>query len=244
MTVNEQNVDPAEIEKFSALAGNWWDEAGPFRTLHRINPLRLAYIRQRAPLHGAKVLDVGCGGGLLCEALADEGADVMGIDMGPANIDIARSHCALSGLAIDYQCMSVEEVAATRAGEFDIVTCLEVLEHVPDPEKVVAACGRAVRAGGTVFLSTINRNPKSFLLAIVGAEHLLRIVPRGTHEYLKLIRPSELARWCRRAGLDVRELTGLHFNPLLQQYSLGGNVDVNYSAHTVRPAAETQPDAE
>lgn len=236
-----QNVDPAELEKFSALAGEWWDVDGPFRTLHRINPLRLDYIRHRAPLHGVKVLDVGCGGGLLSEALAGEGAIVTGIDMAPANIDIARSHAALSGLKIDYECVDVAELAAARRGEFDLVTCLELLEHVPRPEAVVAACATATRSGGTVFFSTINRNVKSFLFAIVGAEHLLRMVPRGTHEYLKLIQPSELALWCRRNDLDVRELTGLHFNPLLQQYSLGGNVDVNYFAHTTKttPAAES-----
>jgi 2-polyprenyl-6-hydroxyphenyl methylase / 3-demethylubiquinone-9 3-methyltransferase len=236
MMSQAQNVDPAELAKFSARAGEWWDADGAFKTLHQINPLRLQYIRHRAPLHGAKVLDVGCGGGLLCEALASEGAIVTGIDMAPANIDIARSHAALSGLAIDYECVDVAKLAAAQAGEFDIVTCLELLEHVPRPEAVVAACSAAVRSGGTVFFSTINRNAKSFLLAIVGAEHLLRMVPRGTHEYLKLIQPSELALWCRRNDLDVRELTGLHFNPLLQQYSLGGNVDVNYFVHTTKTA--------
>lgn len=235
VTRDAQNVDPAELQKFAALAGEWWDASGPFRTLHQINPLRLDYIRRRAPLHDAKVLDVGCGGGLLSEALAAEGARVTGIDLAPANIDIARSHAAASGLPIDYLCVDVANVAASHPGDFDVVTCLELLEHVPRPEEVVAACTAAVRPGGTVFFSTINRNAKSFLLAIVGAEHVLRMVPRGTHEYLKLIRPAELARWCRHAGLDVREVTGLHFNPLLQQYSLGGNVHVNYLVHAFRP---------
>ncbi|MBN1240580.1 MAG: bifunctional 2-polyprenyl-6-hydroxyphenol methylase/3-demethylubiquinol 3-O-methyltransferase UbiG [Gammaproteobacteria bacterium] len=231
---NAPNVDAAELEKFSALAADWWKPDGPFRTLHEINPLRLDYIRRRAPLHEANVLDVGCGGGLLAEAMAGEGAHVTGIDMAPANVDIARSHAAAAGLAIDYQCMGVADIAATRPGAFDVVTCLELLEHVPRPDEVVAACAAAVRPGGTVFFSTINRNVKSFLFAIVGAEHVLRLVPRGTHEYLKLIQPSELAQWCRRAGLDVRELTGLHYNPLLRQYTLGGNVDVNYFLHTTR----------
>jgi 2-polyprenyl-6-hydroxyphenyl methylase / 3-demethylubiquinone-9 3-methyltransferase len=235
MSRSPQNVDPAELEKFAARAAKWWDTAGPFRTLHEINPLRLDYIRRHAPLHDAAVLDVGCGGGLLSEALAGEGARVTGIDMAPANIDIARTHAAASGLSIDYQCVDVAEIAASRAGAFDVVTCLELLEHVPRPEEIVAACAAAVRPGGTVFFSTINRNPKSFLLAIVGAEHVLRLVPRGKHEYLKLIQPSELAEWCRRVGLEVRQLTGLHYNPLLRHYHLGGNVDVNYFVHATRP---------
>ncbi|HEX7080235.1 MAG TPA: bifunctional 2-polyprenyl-6-hydroxyphenol methylase/3-demethylubiquinol 3-O-methyltransferase UbiG [Gammaproteobacteria bacterium] len=230
------SADPAELEKFSALSADWWDPDGPFATLHRINALRLDYVRRRVALESAQVLDVGCGGGIFSEALAAEGANVTGIDMAPACIDIARSHAALSGLSIDYQCTDVASVAKAREGEFDAVTCFELLEHVPHPEDVVAACAAAVKPGGAVFFSTINRNVKSFLFAIVGAEHVLRIVPRGTHEYLKLIRPSELAAWCRRSGLALEELTGLHFNPLLDRYSLGGNVDVNYFAHTRKAA--------
>ena len=237
MTGGKHNVDPAELEKFSALAAGWWDTEGAFRTLHQINPLRLDYVRRRVSLDGAKVLDVGCGGGIFSEALAGAGAVVKGIDLAPASIDIARSHAALSGFAIDYECVDVAELAASHAGEFDAVTCFELLEHVPRPEDVVAACAALVRPSGAVFFSTINRNVKSFLLAIVGAEHVLRMVPRGTHEYLKLIQPSELAAWCRHADLELRELTGLHFNPLSGRYTLGGNVDVNYFAHTAKAAS-------
>ncbi len=231
------NADPAELAKFASRAADWWDPQGPFRTLHAINPLRLAYVRDRAALRGVRALDVGCGGGLLCEALAAEGADVTGIDLAAANIDTARAHAAAAGLQIHYECIDVDEVAVAQRGRFDIVTCLELLEHVPDPEAIVAACAAALKPGGAAFFSTINRNPKSFLLAIVAAEHVLRMVPRGTHEYLKLIRPSQLGAWCRRAGLTVEGLTGLHFNPLFGDYTMGGNVDVNYFLHAVKSAA-------
>jgi 2-polyprenyl-6-hydroxyphenyl methylase / 3-demethylubiquinone-9 3-methyltransferase len=231
------NVDAAELEKFAALAGQWWDRNGPFKTLHDINPFRLGYIAERAELSGARVLDVGCGGGLLAEAMALRGARVLGIDMAGANLEAAREHAAVMNLSIDYRRVDVESLAELEPGAFDVVTCLELLEHVPRPQAVVAACARAVRPGGSVFFSTINRNLKSFLLAVVGAEYVLRMVPRGTHEYLKLIRPAELASWCRAADLDLRDLTGLHFNPLLQSYSLGGNVDVNYLAHASRAGA-------
>jgi 2-polyprenyl-6-hydroxyphenyl methylase / 3-demethylubiquinone-9 3-methyltransferase len=222
------NADQGELDKFAALASQWWDPKGPFRTLHDINPLRVDYICRQAAIEGARVLDVGCGGGLLAEALARRGARVTGIDLADANIAAAREHAMQQGLEIDYQLASAEDIAADNAGGFDVVTCLELLEHVPDPERVVAACAEAVRPGGMVFFSTINRNLKSFLLAIVAAEHLLRLIPRGTHEYLKLIRPHELDRWCRQHGLSVRNLSGLHLNPLTQSYSLGGNVHVNY----------------
>jgi 2-polyprenyl-6-hydroxyphenyl methylase/3-demethylubiquinone-9 3-methyltransferase len=231
-----ENVDPAEVEKFAARAAEWWDLQGPFRTLHEINALRLGYVRARAALHGARLLDIGCGGGIFAEAAASAGANVTGIDMGPANIDIARSHAAASGLEIRYECIGAAALAAERAGEFDIVTCFEVLEHVPNPAAVVEACATALKPGGIAFFSTINRNPKSFLLAIVAAEHVLRMVPRGTHEYLKLVRPSELAAWCRGAGLAIANLTGLHLNPLFREYVLGGNVDVNYFAQAVKVA--------
>jgi 2-polyprenyl-6-hydroxyphenyl methylase/3-demethylubiquinone-9 3-methyltransferase len=224
------NVDAAELAKFASRAGEWWDPRGAFRTLHEINELRLDYIAQRAELKAARALDVGCGGGLLAEGLASRGARVTGIDMAPENVAAAAHHAAAGALTIDYRCVDVEELARDRAGAFDIVTCLEMLEHVPEPERIVAACAAVVRPGGAVFFSTINRNLKSFALAIVGAEYVLGLLPRGTHEYRKLIRPAELARWCRHADLDVTELTGLHFNPATRDYWLDGNVDVNYFA--------------
>ncbi|HEX6998706.1 MAG TPA: bifunctional 2-polyprenyl-6-hydroxyphenol methylase/3-demethylubiquinol 3-O-methyltransferase UbiG [Gammaproteobacteria bacterium] len=232
-----RSVDRAELEKFAARAGGWWDPSGPFKTLHDINPLRVGYIAERAALNGARVLDVGCGGGILAEALARRGARVVGIDLAAPGLEAAREHAAAQGLAIEYVCASAAEIAAREPGAFDVVTCLELLEHVPNADEVVAACARALRPGGAAFFSTINRNLKSFLLAIVGAEYLLGMVPRGTHEYAKLIRPSELARACRAAGLAVRDLTGLHYNPLTRSYALGGNVDVNYLAHAVKPEA-------
>jgi len=231
------NVDASELAKFASRAGEWWDPRGAFRTLHEINELRLDYIAQRAELKGARVLDVGCGGGLLAEGLASRGARVTGIDMAPENVAAAVHHATAGALTIDYRCVDVEELASERAGAFDVVTCLEMLEHVPEPERIVAACAAAVRPGGAVFFSTINRNLKSFALAIVGAEYVLGLLPRGTHEYRKLIRPAELAGWCRRASLDVGELTGLHFNPATRSYWLDGNVDVNYFASARRGAA-------
>jgi 2-polyprenyl-6-hydroxyphenyl methylase/3-demethylubiquinone-9 3-methyltransferase len=209
------NVDSSELAKFASRAAEWWDPRGAFRTLHDINTLRLDYIAERVPLAGQRVLDVGCGGGLLAEGLATRGARVVAIDMAPENIEAARQH-------------------ATAAGEFDVVTCLEILEHVPDPASIVAACAAALRPGGTVVFSTINRNLKSFALAIVGAEYVLGLLPRGTHEYAKLIRPAELAAWCRKAGLEITALTGLHHNPATGDYWLDGNVDVNYFACAVR----------
>jgi 2-polyprenyl-6-hydroxyphenyl methylase / 3-demethylubiquinone-9 3-methyltransferase len=230
------NVDSIELAKFAGRADEWWDPHGAFRTLHEINDLRLDYIDGRAPLAGVRVLDVGCGGGLLSEGLARRGATVVGVDRGEPNVAAARAHAGAAGLAIDYRCAGVEDVARDQAGGFDVVTCLEVLEHVPDPKSLVSACAAALRPGGAAFFSTLNRNPKSFGLAIVGAEYVLGLLPRGTHEYVKLIRPAELAAWCRRAGLGVAELTGLHFNPLLNSYSLGGNVDVNYFAYCRKPS--------
>jgi 2-polyprenyl-6-hydroxyphenyl methylase/3-demethylubiquinone-9 3-methyltransferase len=231
------NSAPEELEKFAHLADVWWDETGPMATLHAINPLRLDYIAERVSLPGARVLDVGCGAGILSEALAHRGATVTGIDLATANIDFARRHAEGSGLAIDYRVISAEDVAAESPGSYDVVTCLELLEHVPRPAETVAACAAAVRPGGALFFSTINRTPKSFLLAIVGAEYLANMLPRGTHQYLKLIRPAELARAARKAGLELLDLTGLHFNPVTQRYWLGGNVDVNYFAHCRRPEA-------
>jgi 2-polyprenyl-6-hydroxyphenyl methylase/3-demethylubiquinone-9 3-methyltransferase len=229
------NIDASELEKFASRAAEWWDPHGPFKTLHEINDLRLDYIDERAALAKARVLDVGCGGGLLCEGMTARGAQVVGIDLAPANIEAATRHAAESGLTIDYRCLDLELLAAKSPASFDVVTCLEMLEHVPDPSRVVAACAKALRPGGSAFFSTINRNLKSFALAIVAAEYVAGMLPRGTHEYLKLIRPAELAAWCRRAGLEVQELTGLHLNPALRTYWLGGNVDVNYFAFTRKP---------
>ena len=237
MNPTPPNADPQELARFEALASRWWSPEGPMKALHRINPLRLDYIDARAPLKGARVLDVGCGAGLLSEGMARRGAQVLGIDLARASLDVAADHARENDVQVEYRCQGAEQLAAEQPGAFDIVTCLEMLEHVPDPAQVVAACARAVQPGGTVFFSTINRNLKSFLLAIVGAEHVLGMLPRGTHEYEKLIRPSELATWCREGGLQVVDLTGLHFNPLTGTFWLGDNVDVNYFAETQRGTA-------
>lgn len=236
-STRDSNAEPTEIAKFGRLAGDWWDESGPLSTLHAINPLRTGYIAERVALGGARVLDVGCGAGILSEALAKLGAHVTAIDLAAENIDAAREHAAAQGLSIDYRIASAEETADANPGTWDVVTCLELLEHVPDPDATISACARAVKPGGRVFFSTINRNLKSFLLAIVGAEYVLGMLPRGTHEYLKLLKPSELSRAARIAGLRIDDLTGLHFNPLTKAYHLGGNVDVNYLVCASRPVA-------
>ena len=228
------NADPAELEKFERLAHRWWDPEGEFRPLHDINPLRLDWIAGHAALEGASVLDVGCGGGILAEAMARRGARVTGIDLSDKALRVAGLHLHESALAIEYLKVSVEDHAATHAGKFDVVTCMELLEHVPEPAGMVAACARLVRPGGQVFFSTINRNPKSWLFAIVGAEYVLNLLPKGTHEYLKFIKPSELEGWARHAGLTMRELIGMHYNPLTRAYRLGRGVDVNYIAYTTR----------
>jgi len=228
------NVDPAEIAKFEALAARWWDPASEFKPLHDINPLRLDFIDARCSLRGKAVLDVGCGGGILAEAMAARGARVTGIDLGNAPLAVARLHLKESGFEVDYRAISAEQLAGECAARFDVVTCLEMLEHVPDPPSTIRACARLVKPGGNVFFSTINRNPKSWLFAIVGAEYVLNLLPRGTHEYLKFIKPSELERWARAAGLRTRELIGMHYNPLARTYRLGPGVDVNYFAWTVR----------
>lgn len=227
------NVDPNEIRKFEELASRWWDKNSEFKPLHDINPLRANWIDNIAPVAEKKVLDVGCGGGILSEALAQRGADVTGIDMGDAPLGVAKLHQLESGLSINYQKSTAEDFAKEHENSFDIVTCLEMLEHVPDPSSVINACAKMVKPGGTVFFSTINRNPKAFLLAIVGAEYVLRMLPRGTHEYAKFIRPSELANWARDADLQVNQMTGLLYNPLTKSYKLSApDVDVNYMIST------------
>jgi 2-polyprenyl-6-hydroxyphenyl methylase/3-demethylubiquinone-9 3-methyltransferase len=229
---HRSNVDHAEIAKFEALASRWWDKESQFKPLHDINPLRLDFIDARAGLAGKRVIDVGCGGGILSEAMAHRGASVTGIDMGEAPLAVARLHQQESGVDVDYRQASAEEMAAEHPGEFDIVTCLEMLEHVPDPAAVVRACATLVKPGGQVFFSTINRNPKAYAFAILGAEYVLGLLPRGTHEFRKFIRPSELSSWCRATGLRVREQSGMTYNPLTRHYRLNSHdVSVNYLMH-------------
>jgi 2-polyprenyl-6-hydroxyphenyl methylase/3-demethylubiquinone-9 3-methyltransferase len=222
------NVDPAELQKFSELAHRWWDPHGEFRPLHDINPLRLGWIDERAGLAGKRVLDVGCGGGILAEAMAGRGARVTGIDLSEKSLRVAELHQLESGAAVAYERAMAEDFAAQHPAEFDVVTCMELLEHVPEPASVVAACARLVRPGGQVFFSTINRNAKAYLFAVVGAEYLLRLLPKGTHDYLRFIKPSELSRFCRAAGLRPEELIGMTYNPITQRYRLGADADVNY----------------
>lgn len=237
MNESQANVDQSEIAKFDAMAARWWDPEGDFRPLHQINPLRLDYVRQRVELRGARVVDVGCGGGILTEAMARQGAAVTGIDMADGPLTVARLHLAESGVDVDYRRTTAEDLAEELPAAFDAVTCLEMLEHVPEPSQVIAACTELVRPGGDVFFSTINRNPKAFAFAIVGAEYLLRLLPAGTHEYEKFIRPSELEQWARQAGLQMQDSTGMHYNPLSRQYRLGPGLDVNYLMHFKRPHA-------
>lgn len=238
MTVGRENVDAAEVAKFDALASRWWDPESEFRPLHEINPLRLDWIREHVDLDGQRALDVGCGGGILAESLATSGAQVTGIDMAEGPLAVARLHQIESGAEVEYLHATAEELAMQRAGQYDIVTCLEMLEHVPSPPQVIASVTELVRPGGHVFFSTINRNPKSFLFAIVGAEYILRLLPAGTHEYQKFIRPSELENWSRSAGLTLQSSIGLHYNPFSKEYSLSPNVDVNYMMYFRRPEAE------
>jgi 2-polyprenyl-6-hydroxyphenyl methylase/3-demethylubiquinone-9 3-methyltransferase len=234
MTETKPNIDPAEVAKFDALAARWWDPQGQFKTLHDINPLRLGFIDERAALADKTVIDIGCGGGLLAEAMAARGAHVTGIDLAESALAVARLHLLESGHRVDYRCISAEDLAAQIPGQADMVTCMELLEHVPDPASIVTACARLARPGGHVFLSTLNRTPKSYLFAIVGAEYVLKMLPRGTHDYARFIRPSELAHWLRAAGLELREITGLSYHPLTRRYALGRDVDVNYLLHAVK----------
>lgn len=237
MSQSARNVDAAEIAKFEALAERWWDPKSEFRPLHDINPLRLNYINERVSLKGKKVIDIGCGGGLVSEGMARLGASVTGIDLGEAPLAVARLHAQKDGIEVEYVNITAEEIAAERAGQYDAVTCLEMLEHVPDPGAVIAACAKLVKPGGQVFFSTINRNPKAFMLAIVGAEYILRLLPRGTHEYAKLIKPSELAGWARDAGLQLRDTCGMQYNPFTAQASLNRDVSVNYLVHCSKAEA-------
>lgn len=232
----QANLDPAEIAKFEALASRWWDPNSEFKPLHDINPLRANFIDGHSPVAGQNLLDVGCGGGLLCEAMAHRGARVTGIDMGQAPLQVARLHALESQLNIDYQQALAEDFALQQPQAFDVVTCLEMLEHVPAPASVVAACARLVKPGGHLYFSTLNRNPKSYAFAIVGAEYLLGLVPKGTHDYGKFIRPSELAGWLRAAGLQLRHMTGMTYNPLTKHYRLvESDLSVNYLVHAVKP---------
>ena len=231
-----QNVDPNEIRKFEELASRWWDRNSEFKPLHDINPLRANWIDALAPVAEKKILDVGCGGGILCEALAQRGANVTGIDMGEAPLAVGNLHSLESGVSVTYEQSTAEDYAGSHAEAFDTVTCLEMLEHVPDPSSVVAACAAMTKPGGTLFFSTINRNPKAYLLAIIGVEYVLRMLPRGTHEYSKFIRHSELGQWIRDAGLDIDQMTGLLYNPITKTYKLDErDVDVNYMICARKP---------
>ena len=222
------NADPVEIEKFSQLAHKWWDPNSEFKPLHEINPLRLGYIDRIAGLSGKTALDVGCGGGILTESMAGLGAKVSGIDLADKSLQVAKLHLLESGKQVEYRKVAVEDLAAERSGQYDVVTCMEMLEHVPDPAAVVAACAKLAKPDGHVFFSTLNRNPKSYLFAVIGAEYILNLLPRGTHDFAKFIKPSELAQWCRDAGLDVSDVTGMSYNPLDKSYSLGRDSSVNY----------------
>lgn len=229
------NADPSELQHFGALAKQWWDTRGPMGPLHEINPLRLAFIQRFEVLDGLKALDVGCGGGILSESLARAGAETCGIDLAHESIQVARQHAADQGVSIEYLEIAAEDLAEQRAGQFDVITCMEMLEHVPDPLSVIQACERLLKPGGRLYLSTINRNPKAFALAIVGAEHVLNLIPKGTHEYAKFIKPSELATWCRQCGLDSGVTEGMTYNPLTRTHRLSRDVSVNYLMRAVKP---------
>lgn len=231
----QANVSEAEIKKFGRIAHRWWDTNSEFKPLHDINPLRLGYIEQRTPVGGLKVIDVGCGGGILSEAMALRGATVTGIDMGETALEVAKLHSLESGVTVEYLHSSTEDIAQQRPGQYDVVTCLEMLEHVPDPASVIRACADLCKPGGHVYFSTINRNPKSWLFAVVGAEYILNMLPPGTHDYAQFIRPSELSRWLREAHLELLDVTGMSYNPLTKRYWLGRDVDVNYLVSARKP---------
>ena len=229
------NADPAELAKFAALAQSWWDPRGPSKPLHDLNPIRLRYIERIVALRGIRALDVGCGGGILSEAMARAGASVLGIDLAAEVLEVAKLHALETGVQLEYAAIAAEEIARQRPGAFDLVTCMELLEHVPDPAASIAALAETVKPGGDVIVSTLNRKPAAFALAIIGAEYVAKILPRGTHEYLKFIRPAELARWARAAGLEIKDLAGISYNPLTRSFRLSNNTDVNYLAHFIRP---------
>jgi 2-polyprenyl-6-hydroxyphenyl methylase/3-demethylubiquinone-9 3-methyltransferase len=230
-----ENVHEHEIHKFGVLADRWWDLDGEFKTLHAVNPLRIQFIRSFVELEGKRVVDVGCGGGILSEGLARAGAQVVGIDLAEELLDVAKSHADESGIGVDYRRVSAEALAEAESGSFDIVTCMEMLEHVPDPASVVRACAKLVKPGGRVFFSTLNRKLKAYLLAIVGAEYLLNMIPKGTHDYATFIKPSELSRWAREAGLELLGMEGIAYNPITGQFTLSRDLDVNYLAAFARP---------
>ena len=229
--MNKENTDAEELEKFEAIAKEWWDTQGKFKPLHDINPIRMGYISERVDLKGKRVLDVGCGGGILSEALTLAGAQVIGIDAADGPLKVAKLHSYESGIFPDYKNTTIEQLAIENDDLFDVVTCLEMLEHVPNPESVIYSCFKLLKPNGSAFFSTINRNPKSFLFAIIGAEHLLKLLPKGTHKYQKLIKPSELAVWCRKHNFSIQDISGMVFNPIFQTYKLSSDVDVNYIVH-------------
>ena len=234
--MNVSNVDAAELNKFSELAHKWWDKNSEFKPLHEINPLRLNYINDTVSLEGKRVLDVGCGGGILSESMAEKGAQVTGIDLGEKALKVAQLHSLERGVAVDYRLIAAEVLAEQEAGAYDVVTCLEMLEHVPDPASIVSACAKLVKPGGHVFFSTINRNPKAYAFAVLGAEYILQMLPKGTHDYAKFIKPSELASFARQADLTLQDQAGMGYNPITKNYALNKDVSVNYLVHTVKAA--------
>jgi 2-polyprenyl-6-hydroxyphenyl methylase/3-demethylubiquinone-9 3-methyltransferase len=233
--MTNENVSRAEIDKFAALANRWWDENGPQKPLHHLNPARLGYVVKQLPLRGRKVLDVGCGGGLLSEAMAREGAEVVALDLAAELIEIAKLHLYESNLKVDYRLQSVESLAEEMAGQFDAITCMEMLEHVPDPSSILRACEKLLKPGGKLFISTLNRTPAAFAIAIVGAEYLANLLPKGTHEYQKFIKPSELASWCRAEGFNVQDISGLAYNPMSGKAWVNDRTDINYLMTVEKP---------